>query len=190
MELYELAELGKHSSEVKSIETIRKRLKEGKDPYTNLGFSHNCFDFNVGVMNSSYKSIPTMQEKVERQMLLCTKIRAVDADDVSRLVIERHFIRDIRGNLRKFSMQAFRCVGCNYSHRRPPLSGKCVKCGGKLIFTISEGGILKYMQPALDLAKRFKVSSYLLESLELAQMYIESIFGRDSEKQEALEKWF
>lgn len=190
LELYELAEQGKHSSEVKSIETIRKRLKEGKNPYINLGFSHNCSNFNIGVMNSSYKSIPAMQEKVERQMLLCTKIRAVDADDVSRLVIERHFIRDIRGNLRKFSMQAFRCIGCNHSHRRPPLSGKCAKCGGKLIFTISEGGILKYMQPALDLAKRFKVSSYLLESLELAQMYIESIFGRDSEKQEALEKWF
>jgi len=46
------------------------------------------------------------------------------------------------------------------------------------------------MQPALDLAKKYNVSPYLLESLELNQMYIESIFGRDPEKQEKIDKWF
>jgi len=131
-----------------------------------------------------------MQEKVDAMMKLCDKIRAVDQADVARLIIERHFIRDTRGNLRKFSMQAFRCVGCNDSYRRPPLTGKCTSCGGRLIFTISEGSILKYMQPALDLARRYNVSPYLIESLELNQMYIESIFGRDSEKQETISKWF
>jgi DNA polymerase II large subunit len=84
----------------------------------------------------------------------------------------------------------FRCVGCNAKYRRPPIAGKCTKCAGRLIFTISEGSILKYMQPALDLAKNFKVSPYLLESLELNQMYIESIFGREKEKQESIAKWF
>ena len=49
---------------------------------------------------------------------------------------------------------------------------------------------MKYMQPALDIATKYKVSAYLLESLELNQMYIESIFGREKEKQEALAKWF
>jgi DNA polymerase II large subunit len=131
-----------------------------------------------------------MQEKVESMMDLCTKIRAVDVKDVSRLIIERHFIRDTRGNLRKFSQQGFRCVACNAKFRRPPLQGKCNKCGGKLIFTISEGSILKYMQPALDLAKKYDAEPYLAESLELTKMYIESIFGREKEKQEALKKWF
>ena len=141
-------------------------------------------------LNSSYKSLPTMREKVNSQMMLCGKIRAVDIKDVSRLIIERHFIRDIRGNLRKFSMQGFRCVACNEKFRRPPLQGKCTKCGGKLLFTISEGSILKYMQPALDLARNYNASPYLLESLELTEMYIQSIFGKDLEKQEALGKWF
>jgi len=190
LDLYRLAEKGKHSSEVK-MEFIGTRLKEGKDPFTNLGFTHDSENFNDGVLNSSYKRLPTMREKVESQMGLCTKIRAVDTTDVARLIIERHFIRDIKGNFRKFSMQVFRCVGCNGKYRRPPLTGKCTKCGGKLIFTISEkDDEEKYMQGALDLANKFGVSPYLLECLDLTQKDIESIFGREKEKQEALGKWF
>jgi DNA polymerase II large subunit len=189
LELYERAEQGKHSSEVK-IENVKKRLKEGVDPFSNILFSHGCSDINKGAVNSSYKSLPTMQEKVASQMRLCGKIRAVDIRDVSRLIIERHFIRDIRGNLRKFSQQEFRCVNCNNKYRRPPLVGKCTNCGGKIIFTIHEGSIVKYMQPALDLARTYQATPYLLESLELVEKYIQSIFGKEKEKQEALAKWF
>jgi DNA polymerase II large subunit len=189
LSLYRLAEQGKHSSEVK-VDNVKTRLKQGKDPFTNIAFTHGCADINRGVLNSSYKVLPTMQEKVAAMMRLCDIIRAVDQNDAARLIIERHFIRDTRGNLRKFSLQAFRCVSCNESYRRPPLVGTCTQCGGRLIFTISEGSILKYMQPALDLAKKYNVSPYLLESLELNQMYIESIFGRDPEKQEKIDKWF
>lgn len=191
LELYQYAEQGKHSSEMRPIiDTVRGRLKEGKDPFSNVAFTHDVRDFNGGVLNSSYKRLPTMQEKVEAMMNLCSKIRAVDVKDVARLIIERHFIRDTRGNLRKFSMQSFRCVGCNEIYRRPPLAGKCLECGGRLIFTISEGSILKYMQPALDIAREYGVSQYLLESLELNEMYIQSIFGKDAEKQESISKWF
>ncbi len=189
LELYELAEQGKHSSEVK-IDNVKKRLKEGTDPFSNSFFSHGCDDINKTVLTSSYKSLPTMHDKVASQMRLCGKIRAIDLRDVSRLVIERHFIRDTRGNLRKFSMQEFRCVGCNSKYRRPPLVGKCTNCGGKIIFTIHEGSIVKYMQPALDLARTYQATPYLLESLELTEKYIQSIFGREKEKQEALAKWF
>jgi len=183
LELYELAEQGKHSSEVKCIETVKQRLKKGIDPFTNVKCTHNVFDFNHAPVNSSYKSLPTMQEKVEKMMILDKKIRAVDVKDVARLIIERHFIRDIKGNLRKFSQQEFRCVNCNTKYRRPPLQGKCNKCGGRLIFTIAEGSILKYMQPALDIARKFDVSPYLLENLELTEMFIHSIFGKEKEKQ-------
>ena len=189
LELYELAEKGKHSSEAK-IDNVKDRLANGLDPFTDINYTHECSDFNAGVINSSYKILPTMHEKVDAQMDLCKKIRAVDTADVARLVIERHFIRDTKGNLRKFSMQGFRCVGCNGKFRRPPLAGKCTKCGGKIIFTISEGSILKYMQPALELARTYNASPYLMESLELTEMYIHSIFGKEKEKQEALGKWF
>lgn len=190
LELYEMAEQKKHSSEMKMIDTVKTRLKRGEGVFENIAYTHGCSDINAGVVNSSYKILPTMDEKVDQQMELCRKLRAVDTVDVARLIIERHFIRDTRGNLRKFSMQIFRCVGCSNKFRRPPLTGRCTKCGGKLIFTISEGSILKYMQKALDLARKYEVSAYLLESLELTEMYIQSIFGKEKEKQEMLGKWF
>jgi DNA polymerase II large subunit len=74
--------------------------------------------------------------------------------------------------------------------RRPPLDGKCVSCGGKIIFTIHEGGIKKYLEPALSLAKKYNLSPYLQQNLNLVKGYIESIFGREKEKQEKLEQWF
>jgi DNA polymerase II large subunit len=188
LELYELAERGEHSSKV-VVENVRKRLKEGRNPLQNMEFTHDCVNFNAGVINSSYKYLPTMQEKVANQMELAEKLRATDATDVARLVIEKHFIRDIRGNLRKFSQQEFRCVKCNEKYRRPPLSGIC-KCGGRIIFTISHGSIIKYLEPALGLAYKYDVPPYVKQNLELIKRYIESIFGREKEKQAALEKWF
>ena len=187
LELYESAERHAHPSEIK-MEQVKGRLG-GEKEFEELGYSYETSNINLGPLCSSYKTLPTMQEKVDEMMKLCSKIRAVDVQDVSRLIIERHFIRDTRGNLRKFSQQGFRCVACNEKYRRPPLVGKCTKCGGRLLFTISEGSILKYMQPALELARKYHVSPYLIESLELTQMYIESIFGRDKEKQEPINKW-
>ena len=131
-----------------------------------------------------------MKEKVDGQMYLASKIRAVDKDDVARLVIERHFIRDLKGNLRKFSMQQFRCVECNEKFRRPPLIGKCTKCNGKLLFTISEGSVTKYLLHILFLAKQYNLPHYSQQAIELLNKRVESVFGKDPEKQEDLGKWF
>ena len=189
LELYRLAEQRKHSSEVK-INNVKSILKQGKNPFVNIGFTHDTSNFNEGVVCSSYKLLATMQEKVQHQMELVEKIRAVDTSDTARLILERHFIRDMKGNLRKFSMQNFRCVACNEIMRRPPLKGVCPRCSGKIIFTIHEGGIKKYLEPALDLAKKYNLSPYIKQNLELTKRYIESIFGRELEKQEELERWF
>ena len=189
LELYEKAEKKLHSSEVEGIFTIKNILKQGKDPFMGIGFTHNTTDFNDGVSCSAYKLLGTMQEKVQHQMELVERLRSADTSDTARLIIERHFIRDMRGNLRKFSMQEFRCVKCNEIVRRPPLNGVCPVCRGKLIFTIHEGGIKKYLGPALDLAGKYNLSPYLKQTLELVKRYIDSIFGRELEKQEALEKW-
>ncbi|MBI2659299.1 DNA polymerase II large subunit [Candidatus Woesearchaeota archaeon] len=83
---------------------------EGK--YTKIGYTPPVSDINAGVKCSSYKTLPSMEDKLKGQMELADKIRAVDASDVARLVIEKHLLRDIRGNLRKFSMQQFRCSKC------------------------------------------------------------------------------
>lgn len=158
--------------------------------YEGLGFTHDTTNINKGVRCSAYKSIPTMQEKVEGQMRIAEKIRAVDEMDVARLVIERHFVRDIKGNLRKFSMQQFRCVDCNEKYRRPPLKGICLKCGGKLIFTIAEGSVIKYLAPSISLAKKYRLPPYLQQTLLLTAQRIKSVFGEEKEKQAGLGKWF
>jgi len=160
--------------------------------YEGLGFTHDTGNINKGVRCSAYKSIPTMQEKVEGQMNIAEKLRAVDEMDVARLVIERHFVRDIKGNLRKFSMQQFRCVDCNEKYRRPPLKGICLRknCGGKLIFTVAEGSVIKYLEPSMSLAEKYKLPPYLQQTLLLTKQRIESVFGKDKEKQEALGRWF
>lgn len=188
LSLYESAAKMESPSKVK-IEQVKNRI--GNKEFENLYYQYEVDDINSGILCSVYKKLPTMQEKVQKEMELVEKIRAADTSDVARLIIERHFIRDIRGNLRKFSQQEFRCTNCNEKYRRPPLSGTCQKCSkGNIIFTISEGSIIKYMEPALNLARKYNVPPYILQSLELTKSYIESIFGRDKEKQEALQKWF
>ncbi|MEK6835488.1 MAG: DNA polymerase II large subunit [Nanoarchaeota archaeon] len=188
LELYEAALQYKWPNEIK-IEQLKDRLGTEKQ-YYDFKFTHDVSDFNSGVRCSAYKLIPSMQEKVLGQIELAEKIRAVDEVDVAKLVIERHFIRDIRGNLRKFSTQQFRCVNCNEKYRRPPLVGECLKCKGRIIFTVAEGFIVKYLQPTLDLAEKFDLPPYLRQSLELTKQRIESMFGKDDEKQEGLGKWF
>ncbi len=189
LEFYHAAENFQLPSTVK-ISQIKEKINEDISAFKNNLYTHETDDINEGVTCSAYKKLETMQEKVQKQMEIVEKIRAVDADDVARLVIERHLIRDIKGNLRKFSMQQFRCVKCNEKYRRPPLQGNCFKCQGRLIFTIFEGGIVKYLEPAIQLATRYAVPAYIKQSLELTKGYIESIFGREKEKQEALQKWF
>ena len=123
-------------------------------------------------------------------MELADKIRAVDAADVARLVIEKHLLRDIRGNLRKFSMQQFRCSKCTEKYRRPPLTGKCLACGGRLIFTVSEGTIIKYLEPAISLSEKYNLPAYLKQTLALTKDRVEGLFGKEKDKQEGLGRWF
>lgn len=188
LELYEAAEKHTPPWDVK-IPQLGHVLNTEKQ-YEGMGFTHDVSDISEGVLCSAYKSIPTMKEKVWGQMEIAEKVRAVDELDVARLVIERHFVRDIKGNLRKFSMQQFRCVECNEKFRRPPLKGSCPKCHGKLLFTIAEGSIVKYLEPSIALAKKYQLPAYLQQTLDLVKQRIESVFGKDDEKQAGLETWF
>ncbi|MBI2134053.1 DNA polymerase II large subunit [Candidatus Woesearchaeota archaeon] len=187
LEFYEATLLHKMPWDV-DIELLGSRL--GTDlQYEKIGFTHELLDINAGNTYSAYKSLPSMEEKLKGQMVLAERIRAVDARDVARLVIEKHLLRDIKGNLRKFSTQQFRCVKCNKKFRRPPLSGMC-SCRGRLIFTVSEGSITKYLGPAISLAEKYSVSPYLRQSLELTKKRVEEVFGREKDKQEGLGRWF
>jgi DNA polymerase II large subunit len=187
LELYEAARQFKSPGEVK-IKQVSKVLRTPLQ-YEQMGFTHDTDDINNGVLCSAYKLLPSMEEKLQGQMELAEKIRAVDASDVAKLVIDKHFMKDTKGNLRKFSQQEFRCVECNEKFRRPPLAGKCSKCGGKLLFTVSEGFVVKYLELSMRLAEKYKVSTYMRQTLELLKQRVESVFGRDKERQEGLSAW-
>jgi len=163
---------------------LKSKLQQG------IGYTHPVDNINAGIKCSSYKTIPSMEDKLKGQMDLADKIRAVDAVDVARLVIEKHLLRDIRGNLRKFSMQQFRCSKCNEKYRRPPLVGKCLACGSRLIFTVTEGSIIKYLEPAISLSEKYNLSPYLKQTLLLTKDRVEGLFGKDKERQEGLGRWF
>lgn len=188
LELYLAAEKKMMPRDIKILQ-ISDRLALGDKAFENLFFTHKTSDINGGNVCSAYKKLTLMSQKVEKQMELAKKIRAVDTSDVAKLVLERHFIRDIKGNFHKFTRQQFRCVQCNEKYRRPPLVGKCLKCGGRIIFTIAEGFIMKYLEPAIKLAEEFKVSSYTRQGLMLLKQNIESVFGKETEKQQQLKQF-
>ncbi len=187
LDLYEASLQQKMPSEVK-VELLGHRLGTPLQ-YEKMGYTHELHDINSGNTYSAYKTLPSMEEKLKGQMVLAEKIRAVDARDVARLVIEKHLIRDIKGNLRKFSTQQFRCIKCNEKFRRPPLSGVC-RCDSRIVFTVSEGTVVKYLEPAISLAAKYDVSPYLKQTLELTKKRVEEVFGKEKEKQLGLGKWF
>lgn len=188
LEFYHAAEQMKWPWEV-NIRQIKHNLNT-ESQYEGVLYTHPLSNINTGVRVSAYKTLPSMEDKLRGQMELAEKIRAVSESDVARLIIEKHFIKDIKGNLRKFSLQKFRCVKCNEKYARPPLVGKCTVCSGKLIFTISEGSVIKYLEPSISLAEKYNVPPYLKQTLELTKQRIESLFGKDKERQEGLGKWF
>jgi len=188
LELYEAALKYKNPWEVDILQ-IDDVLNTPRQ-YEGMGYTHKVANINSGTTCSAYKILPTMKDKLKGQMVLAEKISAVEATDVAELVIKKHFLKDIKGNLRKFSTQQVRCVGCNKKYRRPPLVGRCTECKGKIIFTVAEGSIIKYLGPTLSLARKYGVSEYLMQTITFLQQQIESVLGKESEIQEGLGKWF
>jgi len=169
----------------KVIETVERRLGT-ESQYKGLDFSFDTWDIAAGIHESRYKTLETMEEKTEAQLSLAKRIRAVDACDVAERLIEHHFIPDLKGNIRTFASQSFRCTGCNQIYRRVPLSGTCSKCNGKLVLTVTRGGVEKYMQIAMRIAKDYESSEYTRQRLEMTQRDIRSTFESDSRKQMSL----
>ncbi len=155
-----------------------------------LSFTHDTEDIALGVRESAYKLLKSMQDKVKAQMSLAEKIIAVDENDVAERVINRHFLPDIIGNLRAFSRQEFRCVNCNTKYRRIPLSGKCLKCGGNLTLSVHFGSIKKYLDISIELSESYKVSDYTRQRLKLVEVEIKSLFESDVKKQISIAEFF
>jgi DNA polymerase II large subunit len=149
------------------------------EQYKGLSFTHldGPRDILDAPVHSMYTKLKTMQEKLDCQFKLMDKLCTVDRQDTARRLIMSHFIPDLMGNLHSFSRQTFRCVNCNAKYRRIPLIGKCKRCKGKLVLTISKGGIEKYMDIATDLANKYQLEDYMKQRLQLLREEIESVFG-------------
>ncbi|MBI2446179.1 DNA polymerase II large subunit [Candidatus Micrarchaeota archaeon] len=185
LELYEAAARFANPSEVK-MDIVADHLDKADSLY---GFQCTHEAAMAGPYVTTYVKFSNMQHKVEDELALMERIAAVDAAEAAERIILNHFFPDLYGNLRSFSKQAFRCVDCNAKFRRVPLTGKCRKCNGKLLLTISKGGIQKYLKLSQTMAERFHLPEYLKQRLLLIEKEIASIFNDEQVKQFSLKEY-
>ncbi|MEF8841302.1 MAG: DNA polymerase II large subunit [Haloarculaceae archaeon] len=154
--------------------------------YTGFRHTHDTSDIALGPDLSAYKTLEDMQKKMDGQLNLARKIRAVDETDVAERIIEYHFLPDLIGNLRAFSRQETRCLDCGEKYRRMPLTGDCRECGGRVNLTVHKGSVNKYMQTARTVAEEFGCREYTKQRLEILQRALESVFEDDTNKQSGI----
>ncbi|MFW3145379.1 MAG: DNA polymerase II large subunit [Thermoplasmatota archaeon] len=166
------------------MDTIKTRLGTQRQ-FEEFGFSMDTGDINFSPRISAYKTIGVTEEKINSQLDLAKRIRAVDEDDVAERVLTTHLLPDLIGNLRSFSQQSFRCTKCGAKYRRITLTGKCTnwistpqphRCNNKLILTVAEGSVKKYLAIAQRISKEYKVSNYLRQRIDIISASIESMF--------------
>ncbi len=183
LEFYEAAENEVLPSEIEDFMRPMKKYIDESGTVMGISFTHDLGNMNDGVAVSSYKTILSMQEKIERQLGLAKLIRAVDENDVATRVLNSHFLPDIYGNFRKFFSQEFRCTKCNTKYRRIPLSGKCLKCGNeKLNLTIHRGSIVKYLEETVLISRNYALPDYLQARIENLVRMISETFPQEEEK--------
>ena len=172
---------------------IGEDIVHSDEPYRH-SFTHDTTDVGNGPEQSEYVTLDEMSEKTSAQLDLGEKLKAVDEHRVAELLLNKHFIPDIKGNLSAFSRQQMRCVNCNEKFRRVPMtnqtiaaSGKttaeCPECAkndekGKVLLTISEGTIKKYMQPSKDIIDKYEISPYTRQEILILNKEIQSLFGK------------
>jgi DNA polymerase II large subunit len=183
LELYEA------SRELADPEAVEELIRIGEDTlgtddeYHGFDHTHDTTDIAMGPDLSAYKTLGDMMEKMDAQLELARRLRAVDETDVAERIIEYHFLPDLIGNLRAFSRQEVRCLDCGEKYRRFPLSGDCRRCGGDVNLTVHEGSVTKYLETARRIAEEYGTRDYTKQRIEVLERSIESIFENDKNKQ-------
>jgi DNA polymerase II large subunit len=190
LDFYEATLKHEHSKNLEStMDLIASRIGTSLQ-YEQFGFTHDTDDISVGPKESQYKTLKSMMDKMNLQLSLAAKIRAVDEADVAYKVIERHFLPDVLGNLRAFSKQSVRCPICNTTYRRIPLQGSCTKCGGKLTLTVHEMSVKKYLDISKKIAKKYNIPTYARQRIALVEKSIDSLFESDKIVQKKIIDFF
>ncbi|WP_318567945.1 DNA polymerase II large subunit [Salinigranum marinum] len=166
--------------------TIAEETLDTDHEYHGFEHSHDTSNIALGPDLSAYKTLGSMMEKMDAQLELARKLRAVDETDVAERVIEYHFLPDLIGNLRAFSRQETRCLDCGAKYRRVPLTGECRECGGRVNLTVHRGSVNKYMETAIRVADEYDCRDYTKQRLEVLEKSLESVFENDKNKQSGI----
>ena len=185
-EFYEATRELADPEDVEDIMTIAEKTLGTDEEYTGFDHTHDTTDIAAGPALSAYKTLGSMEDKMDAQLDLSRKIRAVDETDVAERIIEYHFLPDLIGNLRAFSRQDVRCLDCGEKYRRMPLSGDCRECGGRVNLTVHEGSVNKYIETATRVAEEFDCRTYTKQRIELLDRKINRIFENDNNKQSGI----
>jgi DNA polymerase II large subunit len=171
---------------VEEVPVVKKKL--GRDTqYINLHFSHTTRVFDRGPTQSSYTKLESMEDKLNAQAKLQSKLVPLQFQDSIERVIVSHLFPDIIGNTRAFSRQTFRCTKCNAKYRRLPLTGHCSKCKeGNVILTIAQGSVRKYLNIAKNMIHSYDLSTYLKQRIQLAETEIDAVFPPEKQTQKSL----
>ena len=162
--------------------TIAEETLGTDDQYRGFDHTHDTTSIHMGPSLSAYKTLGSMTDKMDAQLALSRRLRAVDETDVAERIIEYHFLPDLIGNLRAFSRQETRCLDCGEKYRRMPLTGDCRECGGRVNLTVHQGSVNKYMDTAREVAEEFDCRGYTKQRLEVLDRSLASIFENDKNK--------
>ncbi|QCJ46870.1 DNA polymerase II large subunit [Haloprofundus sp. MHR1] len=185
-EFYEATREMADPGEVEELITIAEDNLGTDLEYSEFYHTHDTSNIHLGPALSAYKTLGSMTEKMDAQLHLARKLRAVDETDVAERVIEYHFLPDLIGNLRAFSRQKTRCLDCGEKYRRMPLTGDCRECGGRVNLTVHQGSVNKYMDTAIEVAEEFGCRDYTKQRLEVLKKSLESVFENDKNKQSGI----
>jgi DNA polymerase II large subunit len=173
---YQATESSPNASKVSGlIETIRNRVNL-QDQFYNYGFTHSTSSITIKSSRSAYSTLNTLSDKISKQIEVAEKIEAVSAKQVVESIIKTHLIRDIMGNMKKYSTQSFKCRACSRTLRRPTVSTRCEICGGELRETLTRGSVEKYLAIARRLAHEYDVDEYIKERLDLLVREMDQLF--------------
>jgi len=187
--LYEAAEHFTHSREIEpQIDTVSKRIGSVLQ-YEGFAYTSDTSNIAQGPLASAYGE-GSMAEKIDKQLDLALRIRAVDPNDVVARIVVHHFLPDLIGNLKAFSSQQVRCTKCGQKYRRIPLRGRCLECGGNLTLTVHESSVKKYLEISKRISAQFDVSNYLRQRIELIEDAITSLFTNDKTQDLKLDDFF
>lgn len=150
--------------------------------YEGFGFTHDTYDIAMGPKYSAYITLESMNDKMNAQLELGKKLRAVDEKDVAAKVIEKHFMPDMIGNLRSFAAQTVRCTKCGEKYRRIPLNGNCTKCGHTLTLTVHEASVRKYLEVSKEISEKYGLDDYTRDRIDILEMSMNSLFTNDKIK--------